>query len=93
MSEFLSEEFSSELGTVVTISHLELSEKETAAKVYVSVFPVKSREGVEESLKKLENKAVGYLRKNLRLRNIPVIRLVPDHGEDKRERIEELLQQ
>lgn len=93
LNEFLAEELSSHLGTVITISYLQVSEKETIVKAYVSVFPVGEREGVEESLKTLENKAGGYLRKHLRLRNIPIVRFLPDHGEDKRERIEELLQQ
>jgi len=91
LNEFLLEELPANPGTVITISYLEVTEKETVVKAHISVFPVESREGVEESLKTLENKAGGYLRKNLRLRNVPIIKFVPDRGEDKRERIEELL--
>ena len=91
MSSFLLKEIETSLGTIISVSNVVISQKNTVAKIFVSVYPEDEREGIEKMLKKLENKAVRYIKDNLRLKKAPKIVFVLDVGESMRERIENIL--
>lgn len=91
LGDFLREELQVGEGVFPTISFVEITDKGTLARVHVATFPKEAREEVEKKLKTVENKAVAYLRKNLRLKFIPTVRFIGDHGSDNVERIGELL--
>ncbi len=79
------------LGSVITISTVELSKDIKTAKVFVSVFP---EEKEKETIKLLEEKSrelYNYLSPRLKMRFTPKITFLPDKIAKAERRIEELL--
>ncbi len=89
LSSFIKEELVLPSDHMASVSRVELSDKGTLAKIYISIFP--ANEELEKDLKKLGNKAVGYLKRNESLKYAPAIRFLSDNGEEARENIENLL--
>ncbi|MEK7660158.1 MAG: ribosome-binding factor A [Patescibacteria group bacterium] len=91
VADFFLEEGIAAPGVLLSIKHVELPKRGVVIKVMVSVFPTKVTEEIEKTLHSLENKAALFLGDRIVMRRRPIVRFIMDHGEEHRERINELL--
>lgn len=91
MAEFFIEEGVQIPGVMLSIKHVELPTHGVVIKVMVSVFPTERSAEIEKNLHSLENKAAVFLGDRIVMRRRPIVRFLIDHGEEHRERIDELL--
>lgn len=80
MSELLIRELEFPLGTLVTITEVDVSEDLEHAKVRVSVLPAAQEEKVMTVLKKFRGHLQGMLGRKLNIRPMPQILFNADHG-------------
>lgn len=85
------EEMDFEEDVLVTVIRTELTKKLGGIDVFISVYPTKYGENIIEQINKRLPYLQMLLRKKMRIKSIPRMRLVLDKGDERVARIEELL--
>lgn len=91
VSELLSRELEFPLGTLVTITTVDVSEDLEHAKVRVSVLPATQEQKVNVVLKKFRGYLQGMLGKKMNIRPMPQILFELDRGLENAARVEKKL--
>ena len=78
---------------LITVTDCKLAENEKSAKIYVSVLPVDAEDSALLFARRKRTDFRNYVKTRTRLKHIPVFDFLPDEGEKKRQRIDELLRE
>lgn len=88
VAEWISRE--SSRSSLITVTRIELNEKETYADIILSVFPETQEQAVLDFLSRNADEARAFIKERSRLRTIPRFRFSIDEGEKKRREFEKL---
>ncbi len=77
--------------TITTVTRVELSPGMKDARVFISVWPEKREQEVLALLKEAKRDFYEYMKKNFKIRYMPVFEFRADGGERARQKIEEIL--
>jgi ribosome-binding factor A len=93
LSKIVAREVEPPLGTLVTISRVEVSSDNTEAKIGVSVIPTESTEMIVSNLKKRQGWLQRLLNHKMNIKPMPRIDFEADYGLDKAAKIDKLLRE
>lgn len=91
MGEIMIRELDLKPGVFITISKVDTSSDLRYTRIFISIFPEKDIEYVENTLKKEIYKIQGCLNKKLSMKPLPKIQFKTDMTESKADEIEKLL--
>ncbi len=91
LSKIVAREVEFPSGTLVTISHVEVSSDDTMAKIGVSVIPTERTEEILSNMKKMQGWIQRLLNHKMNIRPMPRINFEADYGLDKAAKIDKLL--
>lgn len=93
LSQIIARELEFPLGTLVTISYVEVSPDAAEAKIGVSVIPTETTDSILEDMKKVQGRMQHLLNHKMNIRPMPRIHFVPDYGLDKAAKMDKLLRE
>ena len=76
--------------SLITVTRVELSEKQKYATIFISVFPTDKEAGALEFVKRQRTDFIAYLHTHSKIGRVPFITFEIDYGEKNRQRIDEL---
>jgi ribosome-binding factor A len=77
--------------SLVTVTRCEISTDLKNVTVYISVLPIEMEDSVLNFLNRRKRDARDYIKKNIRIRVIPMVEFLIDYGEKNRQNIDQLL--
>ena len=93
LSKILLRDVEFPLGTLVTISRLEINSDSTEAKIGVSVIPTERTEEVMSHIKKMQGWLQRLINQKMNIKPMPRINFEADYGLDKAAKIDKLLRE
>ena len=79
--------------TLITVTRTQLTKRGNGAILFVSVFPPEKEASAIAFIERNLGELRTTLRKEIRSRAVPTLRVIPDHGEQTRDEINRLLRE